>query len=313
MLDTPKTGLQPPFAANHSLCSSPRTPLLIRQGRSLLRPNTDRNGYLHAEISVPRLNALHKYLWLAGLPRPARSLHRQKLMNRDICLTEAPDEHLLWHESRIFVKPLPEFMLDYSCWELELCIDRELYKCARGFLLSYAWLVGRQSDFKIAKEVGLLPDTITWDMWSICMNDVLDSDGPVNKRYEYGELRLNRLDTLYRLSPSPYPLQNFIFGYMPIATWYRAYFRRKFAWLLAAFVYVTVVLSALQVGLATDYLQKNSHFQNASYGFSVASLVSVLLSVVVAFIVWLVLFFYHFGSTILFVRSYQKKQSLHRW
>lgn len=262
MPERQKIGLQPSFAASHSLCSSPRLPLLIRQGGSLLRPKTDRYDYLHVEIRVPKLNALHTYLWLAGIPRPARPLHRQKLMGRDICLTESPDEHLIWHKSRIFLKPLPEFLLNYASWEAELCADMQLYECACGFLLSYAWLIGRQSDFRIAKEAGLLPDSITWDSWFGFMNEILDTIGPVNKRYQYGELGLSRLDKLYRLSPSPYSLHRLIFGrYTPIEAWYQSFFRRNFAWLLAAFVYVTVVLSALQVGLATTSYKRTNFFR----------------------------------------------------
>jgi hypothetical protein len=34
-------------------------------------------------------------MWLAGLPRPAGPLHRQKLLQRQILITENPDEHLV--------------------------------------------------------------------------------------------------------------------------------------------------------------------------------------------------------------------------
>jgi len=202
------------------------------------------------------LNKIHPYLWLAGLPKPTRPLHRQKLMNRTICLTEAPDEHMVWHESRIFIKPIPEYLLDYNYWEKELCTDEDLHKCACGILLSYCWLIERKSDFRIAKETGILPEEIDWATWITFMNEFLSQINPytlhqVNKRYQYGELRLSRLDSICRFTPSVFSVRNLVFGFMSRSTWYSAFFERNFTWLLAVLVYVTVLLSAMQVGLAT--------------------------------------------------------------
>lgn len=44
-------------------------------------------------------------------------------------------------------------------------------------------------------------------------------------------------------------------------------------WLASSIDYVTVVLPAIQVGLATEALQNNGAFQSASYGFTVFSIV----------------------------------------
>lgn len=64
------------------------------------------------ELKTPRLNAIHKRLWLAGRPTAARPLHWQKLLGRTVLVTEDPDEHLVWFENQIFIKPLPDFLLD---------------------------------------------------------------------------------------------------------------------------------------------------------------------------------------------------------
>jgi hypothetical protein len=34
---------------------------------------------------------------------------------------------------------------------------------ARGFLRTYFYLISYESDLRIAKENGLLPDTVTWE------------------------------------------------------------------------------------------------------------------------------------------------------
>jgi hypothetical protein len=95
-------------------------------------------AYLTLDLRTPGLNHIHIYLWLAGLPNAARPLHRQRLLERSILITEDPDEHLVWLEAPIFIKPLPDYLLDYEYWRDNLCTDEELCKSACGLLLSYA-------------------------------------------------------------------------------------------------------------------------------------------------------------------------------
>ena len=183
-------------------------------------------------------------------------------------ITEDPDEHLVWFEAQIFIKPLPDFLLDYDYLNDNLCSDQELYKSACGLLLSYAWLVRHQSDLDIAKEkeTRLLPKTIEWPNWVEFLEIFLDNVdvstlSQVNKRYKYGELRLSRLNTIYRFIPLTYSIKNFIRGYRSGSTWYDAFFERHFKWMLAVFAILSVSLSALQVGLATSMLQIMDHFR----------------------------------------------------
>ncbi|ORY16016.1 hypothetical protein BCR34DRAFT_558010 [Clohesyomyces aquaticus] len=292
MQETQNAALRPPFKADIITLRPPRNPVAVRHDSNLVRLKEDSKKWLQIELCVPKLNRLHSRLWLAGLQRPARALHRQRLMSREICMTESPDEHLVWYESHIFIKPLPDYLLSHEFWEKQLNADEELHRCATGLLLSYAWLVSHVSDFRIAKELGLLPESISWDEWYEFMDAFLDTNAPVNKRYQYGELRLSRLNLLHRLS-APFSTRQLVFGYMPMATWYQAFFKRNFSWILAVFVCVSVILSALQVGLATERLQKYQGFQNASYGFAVTSIIGVLVSLVLVFLVWGFLFSYH--------------------
>jgi hypothetical protein len=218
---------------------------------------------LALELKTPRLNKVHHHLWLAGRPTAARPLQRQKLLGRSILVTESPDEHLVWFEDCIFIKPLPGFLLDWDSWNNHLCPDRELYEAACGLLLSYAWLVRHKSDLNAAKEAGLLAKEIEWLDWVEFIDAFLtkidcETLRGVNKRYEYGELRLSRLNAIYRLLPPTYSFRNFTRGFQSRSTWYQAFFNRHFKWMLAVFAVISVILSALQSCKATE-LSSVSH------------------------------------------------------
>ncbi|PVH71310.1 hypothetical protein DL98DRAFT_553712 [Cadophora sp. DSE1049] len=205
-------------------------PATIRRGNTLARRTDDPDAHYVAELLTVRLDEIGSYLWLAGLPSCSRPLHRQQLLGREIVITEDPSEHLIWHETRIFVKPLPILWL----------------------LLSYAWLVRHESDFRIAREKGLLPDIINWETWTVLIDDFLEhidlqSLSGVSFRYHYGELRLSRLNKIHCITR--FTWRDFVRGYMTTSTWYQDFFARNFAWLLAVFAVVSVALSAMQVVL----------------------------------------------------------------
>ena len=244
-------------------------------------------NYLDWELTIPRLNEIHGYLWLAGRPTSARPLHRQAMLGRDLVITEQVDLHMVWQEARIFIKPMPDFLLDYEFWEDNICRDSNLYGCACGFLLSYVWLVCSKSDLRRAQDAGLLGHEINWENWVSFTRSLLraidiETLQQVNRRYHYGELRLARLNWIYRLTSNHRSHVTLIRGYMYGYTKYSEIVQRNFAWVLVAFVYITIVLTAMQVGLTTDRLGQSDTFQNVSYGFTVFSIVAPL--IIVAFL-----------------------------
>lgn len=266
-------------------------------------------AFLRYELCVPRLHKIYSHLWLAGRKgMPARPLHRQAMMDREISVTEQVDLHLVWGPSRIFIKPLPAYLLDIAFWKEYLCSDKELHESASGFLLSYAWLISRESDFQIATRddvpARLLPKGLSWGQWVTFMQDFLhgiDLDDHkrlgIDRRYHFGELRANRLNMIYRLAPAlrfQYFLRGYYFGYNQ----YNVFFRRNFAWLIIAFAYITIILTAMQVGLATSNLSKDDRFQAASYGFAVFSILVPVVMVGIAVLVFAVLFTANLLSTI---------------
>lgn len=79
----------------------------------------------------------------------------------------------------------------------------ELRMSACGLLLTYAWLVSHKSDFDIAKEHGLLrkdmeqPNCVGF--LDVYLDNIdLETLSDVSKWYKLGELRLNRLNAVYR-------------------------------------------------------------------------------------------------------------------
>ncbi|KAH8765274.1 hypothetical protein F5882DRAFT_453139 [Hyaloscypha sp. PMI_1271] len=158
-------------------------PAAIRRGNTLTRIKDDPDAYYTAELRTVRLDEIKSHLWLAGLPNCARPL--QQLLGREIIITEDPNEHLVWHETRIFIKPLPIFLVDLDCWTRKICKTKH------------------ESGLRIAREKALLPDVIDWGTWTILIDDFLEhidlqSLNGGSPRYQYGELRLSRLNKIYR-------------------------------------------------------------------------------------------------------------------
>lgn len=127
------------------------------------------------------------------------------------------------------------------------------------------------------------------DVYTLCQ---------VDSRYGYSELRLSRLNTLYRFGAAGFLLRNTVYGFMSASTRYTTFFERNFGWILAAFVYISVVLSAMQVALATERFGDDLRFQQFSYGIALVSMAFVLAAVAIMLLVWSTLFWFHLLSTI---------------
>jgi hypothetical protein len=243
-------------------------------------------------------------------------------MKRLVTLTESPDEHLVWSPGYILIKPVPDYLLDFEFWVKEICPHPELHAFACGLLLSYAWLITSVIDFQMAKDERILPGDVTWEAFTLLIREFLhwmenhthrsnagaQSEPSINRRYEFGELRLSRLNSLYRLTPSTFSVRNLVFGFMPRSTWYKAFFERNFSWILAVLVYMSVLLSAMQVGLATDGLQGNRVFQRFCTVFTLGSIFFTVVLVGIIVTLWTLLFFYHLGFTLMYYRQMKRER-----
>ncbi|KAK0722209.1 hypothetical protein B0T26DRAFT_701817 [Lasiosphaeria miniovina] len=196
------------------------------------------------------------------------------------------DLHLLWDNGgRLFLKPVPRFLLDPTFWRSNLrcpdactCPDPPADACqgnprkvALGFLYTYACLISSESDFFVANDSRLLPRraddvTIKWAHWKKLARELLEAHDPgqVHQRFHRAELRLSRVNTINRFTRLP------LFNpYLRGRRNYGSLFRDNLTWMATAAVFIALVLTAMQVGLATERLQGNADFQQASYGFTV--------------------------------------------
>ncbi|RAH49346.1 uncharacterized protein BO95DRAFT_439614 [Aspergillus brunneoviolaceus CBS 621.78] len=206
------------------------------------------------------------------------------------------------YESRIFLKPVPRYLLDDQFWDRHIRHEA-LHSAASGSLLSYTWLISHPSDLQIAHELKLIPATVRWQAWTVFVEDLLshvDFKGyaNVNKRYRYGELRLFRLSTIYRLTHLS--LESLLGGYLSMYDQYAVFFREKLAWSLVAFLYVSTLLAAFQLCLATDQFQGNQNMQNASVVFGVFSIFLPAVVAGLACVAFVLIYILHFMQAVEF-------------
>ena len=268
---------------------------------------------MEKEFDLDRLDRIFRWLWVAGRPMPPRPLHHQLLLSREIFVTERMDMHLVWTTGRIFLKPIPRFLLVPRFWTGGLSCSRKcrcpnkdtnndqkkLWMSALGFLFSYTSLIRHESDFLIAKEKHLLPAELQWPTWRILV-DQIDTQHiypRIDRRFHYGELRLSRLNEIYILT------QNFsLRGYMAPWNQYGGFLHDNLSWLASATVYIALVLTAMQVGLATNALQNSVAFQAVSYGFTVISILGPLFGIVVVLAVFCCIFVSNWAATVVYSR-----------
>lgn len=266
--------------------------------------------FLQRELLVDKINAVQEWLWICGRPMPPRPLHYQVVLSREIVIAESPDLHLVWSKHRLFLKPVPRWILNrefWSCYILGGQVGRprtadvtlqheKLTACARGFLFSYCALIAYESDFRIAVEKGLLPAETKWEDWQALARQILQDHcfAAVNPRYWYGELRLSRLNKIYTFRKG-YIMR----GYSKVAahTVYMDLIRDNFGVLAGLLGYVVIVLTAMQVALAVERLQTNQTFQDVSYGFSVFSILAPLIGAFVVMLSVTFLFVGHWQAT----------------
>ena len=212
--------------------------------------------YLKREFSTIELDSFTSYFWLLTTPSHTNisPLHHQLVKGRQITLTEEPHLHLLWVYNSIYIKPIPRFLLSHAFWSFYLSPessplspdDRQAtFGAIRGLFRSYYHLIKYKSDFDIASECRLIPEGIEWEPLSDFLSCFADLEGDaVSPRYKFGEIRMTRLK--FWSSILRHRLSFKIYGQ------YADHFSRFYAPLLFVFGVITVVLSAMQVALATN-------------------------------------------------------------
>ena len=102
------------------------SPHLPGHPRVKLRNQKSLWHFLEREFCSTDLERMASKLWWMSKQdgRSISALHRQGVKKRTIIVTEDPKLHLVWIHDRIFIKPLPEYLLSHAFWETYLgCKD----------------------------------------------------------------------------------------------------------------------------------------------------------------------------------------------
>lgn len=261
----------PPFPRAQQLCADfdPEATIPSDESKSPIRtlpgqpcvPLNNLAGleeFLYSEFCAPDLEAIAPHLWVMSTQSSANinPLHRQRVKGREILVTEDPRLHLVWIHDRIFIKPLPSYLLSYEFWKAFLLPKptspgsrQELIeKAVTGYLRTYRYLIQHESDFIIAKQdhLRLIPQHVQWPEFCYFISNfgrIEDID--VSGRYCYGELRLSRLNFY-----APFFFRRFNFE--QLHGQYSDYFARLYGPVLFVFAMASTLLNAMQVGIAVE-------------------------------------------------------------
>jgi uncharacterized membrane protein len=127
----------------------------------------------------------------------------------------------------------------------------------------------------------------------------------VNERYQFGDLRLGRINSTYRIR---FFYSHFVRGYLYGYNRYVVFFQRNFSWILIVFVFFSLVLSAMQVGTGLKELEDNYAFLRATYVFVVFSMVSVVAILALVGLIFIVIFLFNMVAAIRHANHEQRKR-----
>lgn len=286
--------------------------------------------FLYEELACPVLDDLDKHIqfFTQKSSKHISPLHIHVFASHQIVIVEDPGLHCIWYYSELYLKPIPDALLNYQFWQDHLCpispqdpkqpgqdsTQHALYektiklqRAAVGFLRSYAHLIHHKSDFNIAKKNNLIPEDVTYDKFQQFIENFRKAqDTEVSPRWHCGQIRLSRLNWAVRLCRPPSRrgagfLKNMF--YLPPTHWQSGQVLEFMAApAIAVFAIFSVALSAMQVVLATPKGSAWSAFVAVSWGFAVVVLVVIAVLVAVALAVlgvwWL--------SQMLFALMYRK-------
>lgn len=267
----------------------------------MVSPRRGLSAYIEHELSLGALERITRHLGFAGYIYPSRPLHTQEGLGWRRVITERMDLHLVLETSgkRLYMKPIPAVLLIPQFWTEYLscarscacpttasspfrvgelprgcCPQRRMRMTALGFLFSYVALISYESDFRIAQAAHLLPSAVDWPQWQSLVYQ-LDTEtiySRIHPRFLYGELRLLHLDLLLMATG-----QRLIPGFAGRWNQYSSFVQGNIAYIATAAVFTGLILTAMQVGLATNRLSRSEPFHAASYGFAVFSVIFPLL------------------------------------
>ncbi|APA10360.1 hypothetical protein SS1G_07168 [Sclerotinia sclerotiorum 1980 UF-70] len=256
------TSLKYPFEKEHELYNGLHNPneaqRLPDYPQILLQDTMELATFIFKDLRIPILEKISPCLWWMSIQSSAHigPLHYQGVKLHDIIISENPKLHLIWYYDKIFIKPVPKYLLSFDFWHTYLISStsplgskREIIKrSALGFLRTCRYLVQYESDFNIAIGRRLLPEATTWESFSRLVSNLRRiDDGDAMGRYAFGEMRLSRLNFYIKI----------ILGkstFYKVYGQYGAYFGRFYSPFLFILGIVSIILNALQLELAVESL-----------------------------------------------------------
>ncbi|PVH69820.1 hypothetical protein DL98DRAFT_162982 [Cadophora sp. DSE1049] len=111
------------------------------------------NGCFARDLEGKITDDIYPYLWLVARKEAAHidSLHEQLLKKRVIASAEDPKLHLVWYYETVYIKPLPDYLLNHAIWTCHIPKPPaqpvqtrpryDKYRATLGFLRSYSFLI----------------------------------------------------------------------------------------------------------------------------------------------------------------------------
>ncbi|KAL6850687.1 hypothetical protein ACO1O0_007811 [Amphichorda felina] len=273
----------PPFHPDHQLngeLDDPRAPTLPGYPNLPLKDKHRLWDFLRKEFWAEDLHRIADRLWWMSKQDSSSisPIHRQTVKRRTIIITEDPKLHLVWIHDRIFIKPLPKYILSHYFWLDYFCPDTagidsqqqdNIRRAALGYLRTYIHLIRYESDFRMAQDASLrlIPCDVSWEQFCALTSDLSRiTDHDVSARYHFGEIRLTRLNFY-----APITLGRW--AYHRVEYQSATYFSRFYGPILFLVGMFSVILSGLQVSLEVD---QSYALTTAALGFSVFAILGSL-------------------------------------
>lgn len=300
-----KVPFLPDYQLNNEL--DPPEPVTMAQELPLRLPGQPRirmtdtskiQEFLQKEFLLRDLEDISKHLWMMSKQdsKNISPLHRQKVKNREIIITEDPRLHLVWYHDRIFIKPLPKYLLSHRFWQSHLSFkipltaeQKSLRRAVLGYLRTYVYLVRYESDFRIAlsENLQLIPKDVSFLKFSDFIAQLESiTDREVSGRYAYGEIRLTRLNFYSKIFLVK-------FNFHRVNTQYSDYFATFYGPILFIFAIFSVLLNSMQLEMAVQAVDSAGPWKSNWYVCRWFSIVCI--GLVACLVVWLlVLLLYKF-------------------
>lgn len=185
-------------------------------------------------------------------------MHSQAAYDRKIIVNENPGLHLVWYYDRIFVKPIPVYFLSAEFWSYLSNADHNVYRAAVGFMRSYYHLIRYELDYDLACEQKLIPRNHdggkqhpTYAEFCRFIEQFAKiENSEVCQRYNYGELRLTRINYATVLRRRK-------LAYFHIYPQWGSYLGHFFAPIILVLGGASVIMNAMQVNLNAQEMLKS--------------------------------------------------------